>query len=332
MVTSAIVGSVLVSAMGFSFPPPPPAADTVAIREWQVPWPQSRPRDPFVDARGGVWFVGQRGNYVASLDPASGEFRKFDLPERALPHNLVVGPDGHVWYAGNGDSHIGRLDPVTGAIRRFDMPDPAARDPHTLVFSPAGDLWFTVQGGNFVGRLEPETGETRLVRSPIERSRPYGIVVDEAERAWVVLFGSNHVASVDPATMEMRTYALPNAGTRPRRIARTSDGMIWYVDYALGALGRLDPTTGAVREWPSPGGSGARPYAMAVDDRDRIWYVETGSDPNRVVGFDPRSGEFLGSTPIPSGGGSVRHMVYHAPTRSLWFGADTNTIGRAQLP
>jgi len=332
MITSAIVGSVLVSAMGFTFPtadPPPP--DTVAIREWQVPWAQSRPRDPFVGPDGTVWFVGQRGNYVASLDPASGEFRKIDLPERALPHNVVVGPDGMLWYAGNGDSHIGRIDPKTATIRRFDMPDAAARDPHTLAFGPTGDLWFTVQGGNFIGRMDPETGEIRLVKSPIERSVPYGIVVDETNRPWVVLFGTNHVASVDPETMRLKEYALPD-GARPRRIARTSDGAIWYVDYAQGRLGRLDPASGAVREWPSPGGAESQPYAMTVDDQDRIWYVESGVEPNTMVGFDPRSGEFLGSTTIPSGGGTVRHMVYHGPTRSIWFGTDTNTIGRAVIP
>ncbi len=333
MMTSTILGSAFLSAIAFTFPAAPAApADTVEIREWKVPWEQSRPRDPFVDARGGVWFVGQRGNYVAALDPTSGEFRKYDLPARALPHNVVVGPDGYLWYAGNGDSHIGRMDPKTGEIRRFDMPDLAARDPHTLAFGPSGDLWFTVQGGNFIGRLDPESGEVRLVSPSVERSRPYGIVVDETNRPWVVLFGTNRVATVDPATMQMREYPLPNPLTRPRRIARTSDGMIWYVDYTLGALGRLDPETGEVREWSSPGGNSSRPYAMTVDDEDRVWYVETGSEPNRMVGFDPETGEFTSVTPIPSGGGSVRHMVYHAPSRSIWFGTDANTIGQARLP
>ena len=36
------------------------AADTVEIREWTVPWANTRPRDPIVDAEGRVWFVGQR--------------------------------------------------------------------------------------------------------------------------------------------------------------------------------------------------------------------------------------------------------------------------------
>lgn len=308
------------------------APDTVTITEWSVPWERTRPRDPIVDAVGNVWFVGQRGNYIAVLNPNDGEFRRYELPEGALPHNVIVGPEGDLWYAGNGDAHIGRLDPASGAIERFDMPDPAARDPHTLQFAPNGQLWFTVQGGNMIGRLDPRSGNVGLIRVPIERSRPYGIAVDTQGRPWVVLFGTNHIATVDPTTQELQLYPLPFEDARPRRLALTSDGMIWYVDYARGTLGRFDPQTQDVREWPTPGGASSRPYAMAVDDLDRLWFVETGVDPNRFVGFDSGSNEFFSVTAIPSGAGSVRHMVFYAPTRTVWFGTDANTIGRAVIP
>ncbi len=306
--------------------------DTLVITEWEVPWERSRPRDPIVDADGKEWFVGQRGNYIAVLDPGTGEFRRYEIPEGTLPHNILVGPGGYLWYAGNGDAHIGRLDPRTGEIERFDMPDSAARDPHTLQFASDGTLWFTVQGGNMIGRLEPETGNVALVKSPIQRSRPYGIVVDDSSRPWIVLFGTNHVATVDPKSMALKLHPLPWEDARPRRLQLTSDGMIWYVDYARGTLGQLDPNSGNVSEWQTPGGSDSRPYAMAIDDHERLWFVETGLDPNRFVGFDPASGEFFNVTAIPSGAGSVRHMVFYAPTRTVWFGTDANTIGRAVIP
>lgn len=70
---------------------------------------------------------------------------------------------------------------------------------------------------------------------------------------------------------------------------------------------------------------------MAVDARDRLWFVETGSQPNRLVGFNPKTAEFFSIMEIPSGGGTVRHMFFHAPTRTLWFGTDANTIARARL-
>ena len=29
---------------------------------------------------------------------------------------------------------------------------------------------------------------------------------------------------------------------------------------------------------------------------------------------------------------TIRHMVYHAPTREIWFGTDRNTVGRVRVP
>ncbi|HKH83372.1 MAG TPA: hypothetical protein VKA25_06795, partial [Gemmatimonadales bacterium] len=93
-------------------------AAQVPIKEWQVPYANSRPRDPYADGKNRVWFVGQVGNYVAYLEPESGNFKKYDLEEGALPHNLIVDKTGMVWYAGNGNGHIGKLNPATGKITR----------------------------------------------------------------------------------------------------------------------------------------------------------------------------------------------------------------------
>ena len=257
-----------------SSPPAVAAADSLEIREWTVPWPNTRPRDPIVDAQGRIWFVGQRGNYVGSLDPESGEFERTDLPPNALPHNVIVGPDGALWYAGNGDSHIGRMDPATGESRRFDVP---VRDPHTLQFAPDGMLWFTAQGANRIGRLDPETGDVQVVEPSVADARPYGIVMDEEGRPWIALFGTNRIATVDPSTMELTEHALPNAETRIRRLETASDGSVWYADYARGTIGRLDPATGEAVEWTTPGGSGSQPIrhddgrpGAGVVRRDRL--------------------------------------------------------------
>ncbi|MEX0891594.1 MAG: lyase, partial [Gemmatimonadota bacterium] len=119
---------------------------------------------------------------------------------------------------------------------------------------------------------------------------------------------------------------------RPRRIGRTTDGMIWYGDWTAGMLGRLNPESGEVKEWQLPGGERARPYAMGVDSRDRVWVFQTGIQPNTLVGFDQNTEAFLSETAVPSGGRTVRHMHFHAPTNSFWFGADTGTIGQVILP
>ncbi|MGH7561434.1 MAG: virginiamycin B lyase family protein [Gemmatimonadales bacterium] len=301
------------------------------IREWNVPWGrEGRPRDPSVMPDGKIMFVGQTGNYLARLDPATGEFKRYEIDAGTNPHNVIVDDKGMAWYAGNRNGMIGKLDPATGAITRYPMPDSTARDPHTLVFDGRGNIWFTVQQSNKVGRLNMASGKIDLIPTG-ERTRPYGIVVDKSGRPWFDLFATNKIGTVDPATLELREYPLPNAESRPRRIAMTSDGAVWYVDYRRGYLGRLDTKTGAVKEWPNPSGAQSLPYAMSVDDRDRLWFVETGVQPNRFVGFDSKTERFFANTPVPGGGGTVRHMVFDPKTRVIWFGSDNGTIGRAEV-
>jgi virginiamycin B lyase len=304
----------------------------VEIKEWNVPWQDTRPRDPYVDGKGRVWFVGQEGNYIAYLTPESGEFKRYDMEAGTNPHNLIVDKSDIVWYTGNRNARLGRLDPATGEVRTFMMPDAAARDPHTIVSGKDGAMWFTVQGGNYTGRFMPATGKIDLIKPATANSRPYGIAVDSKGRPWVNLFNSDKIGMIDPATLTLKEIDLPRKEARGRRVAITSDDRVWYVDYAAGFLGVYNPADGKFEEWQLPGGVKARPYAMAVDDRDRIWLVETGAQPNQFVGFNPKSKQFFAATPIPSGGGSVRHMYFHAPTKSIWFGTDAGTIGRATLP
>jgi len=54
--------------------------------------------------------------------------------------------------------------------------------------------------------------------------------------------------------------------------------------------------------------------------------------PVQFVGFDPKTETMFSVTKIPSGGGSIRHMVFDPKTRVIWFGTDANTIGRAHIP
>ena len=68
----------------------------------------------------------------------------------------------------------------------------------------------------------------------------------------------------------------------------------------------INPETGEIDEWQNPS-ERSGPYAIAADDQDRVWFVETHPTPNNFVGFDPASETFFSVTPIPSGAGAVRH-------------------------
>ena len=308
----------------------PVVAESLDIREWRVPYERSGPRDPFAQSATSVWFVGQRAGYLAHLDAETGEFTQVELKQGSGPHNLIVGSDGIVWYAGNLNSLIGRYDPASQEMEEIIMPDAAARDPHTLTFDEGEEnIWFTVQGGNMMGRLNIDSRKIDLIRSKTARSRPYGIKLAPDGSVWVVLFGSNKLAHIDSATLELEEIDLPRPGARPRRLEVLDDGRVWYVDYAKGMLGVYDPISKDFAEWPMPQGPGARPYGMAADSSGNLWMVASGVQPNVFVGFNPATESFFGATEIQSGGGTVRHMHYHEASGAVWFGTDTNYVGRA---
>lgn len=299
------------------------------IDYWLVPWENSRPRDPDVDHNGLVWFVGQTGDYVASFDPKNEQFRKIDLDQGAGPHNLIIGEDRRVWYSGNRAAHIGRIDPATGSIEKFPTPA-GVRDPHTLIGDGAGHIWFTAQGSNYIGRFTLAGRKMDVVEAPEANSLPYGIDVDDDARPWVNLLGVNALATVDPRTLKLELIELPRKQARTRRIDISKDGVIWYVDYVGAHIGRYDPKTREFEEWLPPTGAKARPYAAALDDRNRLWFVDTGAQPNRLMAFDANIERFVVDVELTKARGAVRHMIFHAPSRALWFGTDTNYLVRVR--
>ncbi len=303
----------------------------VAFDEWTTPSNPPYPHDPEFAPDGSVWYTGQRANVIGRLDPATGQFKEFPLPTaNSGPHGLTVDRDGNVWYTGNAAALIGKLDPKSGKVTEYKMPDPAARDPHTPIFDKNGTLWFTVQGGNFVGRLEPSTGKITLAAAPTRGGRPYGVKINSKGVPFFDEFGTNKIGRLDPATMTIKEYPLPDPAARPRRIDIAKDDTIYYTDYARGYLGHLDPASGQVAEYPSPGGPRSQPYAIAITPDGEVWFCETGdAAKNTLVRFSPATKK-MQSFPIPSGGGTVRHMVVGKPGE-LWLAeSGVGKIARAR--
>ena len=303
------------------------------IEEWQVPTLGQRSRDPVEAPDGSIWWVGQWGNILGRLDPRTGKMDEFRLPAGAKPHSVNIGPDGFVWYTGNRNATIGRFDPETEKITEYPMPEEGARDPHTAEFDADGILWFSLQRSNMIGRLDPESGDVKLVSSPREESRPYGVKIAADGTVWAACNGANCLLRVDPQTMDVTEVKLPEEGTKVRRLDIDQDGIIWWVNSGLGRLGRYDPQTGEIREWDSPSGPGSHPYAIAVFD-DAVWYNESGVRPDMLVRFEPKSESFQ-SWPIPSGpvhAGILRHMRTTLDGKALLIHqSGTNHIARVTV-
>lgn len=316
--------------LGLIMTPALAQSPTVDFEQWLVEWPNTRPRDPAVAVDGRIWFVGQSGDYAAVFVPETQQFTRFDLPAGSGPHTVFVTRDQQIWYTGNRAAHLGRIDPDSGAVARVGMPHDQLEDPHTLCEDARGRLWFTAQWANQIGRYDRDSGEVRYLDLQTPKARPYGIAIDDQDIVWAVLLGTHKLARITP-DMRLTEIELPRGDARPRRIAITSRG-IWYVDYAEGYLGLYDPASGRFKEWRTPAADRSAPYAMAADDRGRIWFVETYPDPNRFVGFDPQTETYISIDEIPGASGAVRHMTFDAGRDAIWFGTDTNRLMRADLP
>ncbi|HYS51402.1 MAG TPA: hypothetical protein VEM33_05960 [Burkholderiales bacterium] len=303
----------------------------IAMKIWPVATPGSRPHDPLAARDGSLWYTGQMANVLGRVDPKSGKIREYPLKTvHSGPHGLAEDANGNIWYTGNTGALIGKLDPKTGAVTEYKMPDPEAKDPHTLIFDRSGMLWFTVQNANRIGRLDPKSGEIKLLTPPTPKSRPYGMAFNSKGALFVVQFGANSVAAVDPATLAIREYKLPDPGARPRRIAITSDDIVWYTDYARGYLGRLDPASGKVVEWQSPSGPKSEPYGISAIS-DILWYSESGTTPNTVVRFDPKTAKFQSWT-IPGGGNIVRNTSVTTDGNFVLANSLVNTVTLVSIP
>src|SRR6058998_1277694 len=98
--------------------------NSLAPKEWTVPWERTRPRDPIMDQSGRVWFVGQVGNYVAYLDSKTGEFKRYQIEDGTMPHNINLDERGGVWFTGNRNGKLYSIDPATGRLTPIAL-DPA---------------------------------------------------------------------------------------------------------------------------------------------------------------------------------------------------------------
>jgi virginiamycin B lyase len=228
-----------------------PGGAKVAIKEWVVPTPGSRPHDPLATADGAIWYTGQFANVLGRLDPKTGGIE--EPAPKSGPHRPHRRQGRH-HSTGNFGAHVGKFHPNTGEeLVRYFMTDPAARD-RTPMPSEGRSL---VRGGNIVGRLDPKTGALKLVTRADAQMRPYGMVISSKGVPFFVEFSSNKIASIDPrrwrsavrfANAESqrgasRSRATTRSGTRITRAA------IW--------AGSTDD--GKHTEWTHPAAPGRSP-------------------------------------------------------------------------
>ncbi|MEP6739228.1 MAG: lyase [Caldimonas sp.] len=258
-------------------------AETSTMQSWPLVTPQHTGiHDAAPAPDGGVWFTAQRSGHLGWFDPRSGKSELVALGSGSAPHGVIQGPDKAAWITDGGLGAIVRVGWPDRAVRAFRLPPgtPFA-NLNTATFDADGDLWFTGQSG-FVGKLATKTG-TVTVKSAPRGPGSYGICTTPRGDVWWCSLASSYIARIDRRSGESTVFEPPTRNQGARRVWSDSHGRLWISEWLSGNLSMYDPVAKAWRAWRLPGDN-PRPYAVYVDDRDRVWVSDFGG--NAIFRFD----------------------------------------------
>jgi len=282
--------------------------DTAALRSWPL---ATRQRTGIHDVApapdGGVWFSAQRSGHLGWFDPASGKVELVALGGGSSPHGVIQGPDKAAWLTDSGQNAIVRVGWPDRAVRAFPLPAGTRyANLNTAAFDGDGDLWFTGQSG-FVGKVETKTGTVTVKESP-RGTGPYGICTTPGGDVWWCSLAGSFIARIDRKTGDSHVVEPPTPRQGARRVWSDSQGRIWVSEWLSGNVSMHDPAKSTWRTWKVPG-ENAKPYAVYVDERDKVWLSDFGS--NAIFSFDAGTEKFT-RIALANEGAAVRQILGRA--------------------
>ena len=283
-------------------------SDSAVARSWPL---GTRQRTGIHDVApapdGGVWFSAQRSGHLGWFDPASGKVELVALGAGSSPHGVIQGPDRAAWLTDGGQNAIVRVGWPDRAVRVFPLPAGTAyANLNTAAFDGDGDLWFTGQSG-VVGKVATKTGAVTVKQAP-RGSGPYGICATPRGDVWWCSLAGSFIARIDRATGDSQIVEPPTPRQGARRVWSDSQGRIWVSEWLSGNVSMHDPVKSTWRTWKVPGDN-AKPYAVYVDDRDKVWLSDFGS--NAIFSFDAGTEKFT-RIALANEGAAVRQILGRA--------------------
>ena len=258
----------------------------------EIPVEHANPRAVEIDAAGNWWVVLGAPNQVARREPATRQWRTFDVGMYA--HSVALGPDGRAWTNGHftrAPELVASVDATSGNVRKYELP------PHpTMAAGPGGPI-------------------------------PYEIRVAPDGRVWMSELQGNRIIALTPSSGASTAYDMPTSFSGPRRFDIDARGMLWIPAYATNELVRFDPAAGSFRRFALPIPD-AVPYVVRIDPGNgTVWIGTSAAD--AVLSFDPNTQRFA-VYDLPSSGALVRHLAIDPRTHEVWvaYGASPGIAAR----
>jgi streptogramin lyase len=248
---------------------------------------------------GRFWITNSLSSTLASFNPATGEFRLYDVGRTHLyPHTVRIDREGMVWFTIAASNEVGRFDPTTEKFTVIPLPHDgfwrAVSDyafPYVLKIAS----WFPKMNLPLMVSHHKWTGIGRNAFNV-----PYGIDVNPVDGSiWYAKLNSSKIGRIDPHSLQIIEYDTPLRG--PRRMRFDAEGVLWIPAFDEGGLMRFDPRSGRFETFRLPllaPNEYEVPYALNIHPKTGdVWITSNMSD--RIFRFIPASGEFI-SYPLPT--------------------------------
>jgi virginiamycin B lyase len=318
----------------------PPEALNMVYVEYDT-GPGRFPWDCNPDKDGNIWVpYYSQVNTVARLNPKTGEFKEYPLPQqpRVAIHSAYPGPDGNVWFTEQLNNRLGKIDPQTGEVTEYQDVKPSNRErigdtesnvsiyyrphepsKHTIRVDPRGIVWAS---GTPFSRFDPKTKQFTEYPDPFNT---YGVALNkDGSEVWFDGFvPEGKIYRIDALTGKITGSWQPPTHGLPRRIQVADDGIVWFNEFEGGKIGRFDPKTETFKEFQLPGAR-PTPYALGIDRDNMVWY--SSEDMDEVGRLDPNTGKIT-EYPFPHMENKMREFTMDAQGRMWWASPANNKVG-----
>lgn len=237
-----------------------------------------------------VWFSAYGTNQIIWLDPSTGHFESYPLPDDdSGPTGIQVANDGVVWFAEQKANRLGKFDPVLSEFRTYPYTRADAGLDSIATLSP-DSIWITAPNVNRLVYFDSAV-ESFISIPTLPYTRPTGIALESADTPWVSVSSNNLIGRYAAGTLTFwRWTPLPgDASTtlgadRIAISANSGERTLFYVDADSPRVGMavIDANT-SVRTIRQAGISGdtCLPKDIDISSDGNGWF--TCSERDKVI-------------------------------------------------
>lgn len=150
------------------------------------------------DSKRKVWFTLNGAGILMSLDPATGETKRYEPPATPGIKGVAIDAQDNVWFANYHGHKLGKLDAKTGTIKQYQFPTQYAMPYSVLWDEKTGYIWASDMNGNNITRFDPKTEQFVEYLIPTHGAGLKFMATDAKGRLWFTEVVGSKIGVVDP--------------------------------------------------------------------------------------------------------------------------------------